>query len=537
MTISKQLMVLISAAITGIFIVFGISFYKLESVYEQTNYCNVNSVPSIMALHQMIDNVATMRVVAYKYIVESEPKQKDANEVRLQEAKKDFDETLKKYETMLSDDKDKEMLKADKEAAEKYVALLTEVMATAKGGNEAGAKELLLSKHKETVAKLTKALNAHMKHNTDLATKESKDAAQEKRVANIEIIIVVVLTIAATIGMGILIGRNILGGVTLIHDSITNFVSTKNLNTKIEYDKDNEIKEIVESFNSLITTLKATIEDAKNSSNENASVSHELSSTSIQIGKNAESSTEIVENAIKEISGIRAFIEETAHVSERAKENIREAGGKLDGASKKMLSLQQEVNHASEAEIMLSQKLEQMSTDAENVKQILTVINDIADQTNLLALNAAIEAARAGEHGRGFAVVADEVRKLAERTQRSLTEINATISVIVQSIMDSAEQMSKNADNIKKLVNVSSDVEDTITDTSNVMQESVRAVNQSAENSMKIAADAGKIVTLVENINNLTTSNARSVEEIAFAAEHLFKLTEGLNEKLNQFKS
>ncbi len=537
MTISKQIVVLISAAIIGMGAMFAIGYYKIGQVYEETNYCNVNSIPSIIALHHAIDDVATMRVVAYKYMVENEQKQKDSNEERLMKSKKEFDDVLKQYEALLSDDKDKEMLKTDKEAADKYVSLLLEIMSLAKNGKEAEAKELLLKKHKDTVGPLNTALEAHMKYNVDLSAKEAKNAAGEKTDATVEMTLLMFITAAVMLAIGYLIGKNVIGGVNLIHESITTFVRTKELSTKITYDKNNEIRDIVDSFNSLIVTLKNTIDDAKESSSENASVSHELSSTSIQIGKNAEASSGIVTNAISEISGIRSFIEETAHVSEKAKENIRQAGEKLDGARNKMVSLQREVNSASEAETLLAQKLEQMSTDAEQVKQILTVISDIADQTNLLALNAAIEAARAGEHGRGFAVVADEVRKLAERTQKSLTEINATISVIVQSIMDSAEQMGKNADNIKKLVTVSGDVESTIMDTSSIMNESVTAVNHSAENSMKISSDAGKIVTLVENINDLTTSNARSVEEIASAAEHLFKLTEGLNEKLNQFKS
>ena len=95
-----------------------------------------------------------------------------------------------------------------------------------------------------------------------------------------------------------------------------------------------------------------------------------------------------------------------------------------------------QLNSTAEKEAQMNDRLNHLATEATQVKSVLEVIGDIADQTNLLALNAAIEAARAGEHGRGFAVVADEVRKLAERTQKSLIETNATVNVIVQSISD-----------------------------------------------------------------------------------------------------
>lgn len=99
----------------------------------------------------------------------------------------------------------------------------------------------------------------------------------------------------------------------------------------------------------------------------------------------------------------------------------------------------------------LSVNLQSLAGNAQETKQILIAIGDIADQTNLLALNAAIEAARAGEHGRGFAVVADEVRKLAERTQKSLAETAATINVLIQAINDNSESLNDNMDEMMDL--------------------------------------------------------------------------------------
>ncbi|MGE4295130.1 MAG: methyl-accepting chemotaxis protein [Campylobacterales bacterium] len=148
--------------------------------------------------------------------------------------------------------------------------------------------------------------------------------------------------------------------------------------------------------------------------------------------------------------------ESAREIEERA-QGLSQAIGKLRNETisevdEIVATLTEKINDASHKENDLADRLIQLSHDADQVKEVLRVIGDIADQTNLLALNAAIEAARAGEHGRGFAVVADEVRKLAERTQKSLTETNASIGVVVQAIGDSSDAMTLNAKDMESLV-------------------------------------------------------------------------------------
>ncbi|RLA78175.1 MAG: hypothetical protein DRG78_15715 [Epsilonproteobacteria bacterium] len=222
--------------------------------------------------------------------------------------------------------------------------------------------------------------------------------------------------------------------------------------------------------------------------------------------------------------------------AEQGKQNLLLSNEKLSETQSDILVLVDKVQHSSEVQIELAHTLSQLSSDAAQVKEVLTVIADIADQTNLLALNAAIEAARAGEHGRGFAVVADEVRKLAERTQKSLSEINATINVIVQAIVDSSNQMNLNSEETQELANISISVGDQLNSTVSVMQESTQMSENILDGYRANAKKVEDIITQIQDVNEISTQNIQSIDDVAKASTNLHSSTQELNTKLQIFK-
>ncbi|WP_103558735.1 methyl-accepting chemotaxis protein [Campylobacter concisus] len=309
------------------------------------------------------------------------------------------------------------------------------------------------------------------------------------------------------------------------------------LTRKLEVVGKDEIAKASEAINKFIEKVRVLISEAKDISNENSSIANELSLTSVQTGRGVENSSKIVQSAGKDCAEIQSYMKDSIEVAKGGKDDLQKALTYVDETLNTISNLSSEIAQTSDIENQMAGKIEQLSRDAEQVKSVLVVINDIADQTNLLALNAAIEAARAGEHGRGFAVVADEVRKLAERTQKSLTEINATINVIVQAINESSEQMSINSRQISELTGVANNAQNTIRDMSSIMRSAIGLSDKTIEDYIKTGKDIDDIVKNMEGISQISSQSARSVEEIASAAEHLNKMTDTLNAKLGEFRT
>ncbi len=310
-----------------------------------------------------------------------------------------------------------------------------------------------------------------------------------------------------------------------------------NLTIEMGSDAPQEIREMASSFNKLVNQLRDLIDNSKHSSSENASIAHELSTTALGVGNNVEKSVVIINDASNKAQDIKEGIALSIADAIESKKDIIRANDTLDDARTEIINLTSRVQETAEIEVALADRMDTLSNEANEVKSILEVISDIADQTNLLALNAAIEAARAGEHGRGFAVVADEVRKLAERTQKSLTEINATINIIVQSIVGASEQMSTNSKEIQSLASTASEVENKINATVDIVNKAVIVSDKTVSDFENTGKSVEEIVTKVADINEISSNNARNVEEIAAAAEHLNAMTEELNSKLETFRT
>ena len=325
------------------------------------------------------------------------------------------------------------------------------------------------------------------------------------------------------------------GAVSSVVSQLKTIEEGNDLSKDILIDTKDELSEIAVAYNSFRTSIHATMTDALyavDSSNKNAT---QMLAESEIISENSKEMSQVISQMAQKGEEIKEELVSSKSLAQNSKEQITVAYETLQSATESIQKLASQVEESSHKEMEMAEKINQLSQDAGDVKNVLGVINDIAEQTNLLALNAAIEAARAGEHGRGFAVVADEVRQLAEKTQKSLSEINATINVIMQNIMEASSEMNQNAKDISSMTETSEGVLKEVEWVNTIMDEATKLIESSSLSIEKNAEGVEKMAQDLSDTNKLSESNSEKVASISKSSSDLAGQVTQIKERVSTF--
>jgi len=332
--------------------------------------------------------------------------------------------------------------------------------------------------------------------------------------------------------LGYLMASSISKRVSNLGKDMNLVVEKRDLTIICDTNSKDEISSIALNINHILLQLRTLLYNTKVGSNQNKKVASELIPIFATMTDSAIEQARMLRGSSQDAADAAKELEISATKARRVQEDIKNSALSLSSSSTKLRTALAMMEESVQVEAEFAKKMGRLADEATEVKSVLLVISEIADQTNLLALNAAIEAARAGEHGRGFAVVADEVRKLAERTQDSLSQTDTTINTIVKSINEASEEMLRNAKNIETLSKNSMEVEVSISLSEQAMNGTLQDTESLVEEIIKSSDAISSVVKDVLNINSISSSNAEKVATMREAVKNLEYASRELDKEL-----
>jgi len=343
------------------------------------------------------------------------------------------------------------------------------------------------------------------------------------------VIIISLLILVITTSLLLAISRYIVKRIGRIGEHLSLITQDLALNRPIVITNYDEIGNISQNLNSLLSTLQQALIKAKITMSSNSDINKSMQKSSLQITNVAEKQDGIVDAVKKLTSKINSELQESCEISETSATYMKEDYAMLDNMIQTLNEIVESINGVSQEEENISAQMNDLTEQTTQIRSILEMIKDIADQTNLLALNAAIEAARAGEHGRGFAVVADEVRKLAERTQKSLSEIDVTISVVVQSVSSASENIKSNSQKVIELNAHAIKISFMANETKEKTSKSLEITTIAHEKALGISKEIDQLTSGVEEATGLAHENKQVADNLMNISNHLNAATTELD--------
>ncbi len=333
-------------------------------------------------------------------------------------------------------------------------------------------------------------------------------------------------------------GMSILGPVQELDEVAKDLAEGEgDLTKRLPIKSDDEIGLASRLVNRFIAKIQELVSLAKQSGRATLEKISVLGGKIDTVAASVEKTSQVTRRTQEVADEIRQSVDASMALSKETKERIDSIAGEMTDVTRAIDEIASQIGRTAHIEEDLTQQFAQLKEQAASIADVLQMIYEIADQTNLLALNAAIEAARAGEHGRGFAVVADEVRKLAERTQKSLGEINATITVVTQSISDAGTLMGRNARNIEELLARSNEAGKTIEAFHDRLEETAKMSDTNFAGTRAIVEKIETILTSIDEIDALSSENSEEARQMRQIGEELERQAKELQALLDAFKS
>lgn len=535
LSIGKRAAVFFSAILLLLVLNGLFCLLQLMELHDVSRRVNDHWLSGIATLQTVSGQLGTLRVEGLRIRTSNDPATLKRSADVIQGVRNDLNKALEQFKHRDADREERALVDAiDKDMAT-YTRLLDRLLSLISTGSADTSK---LEGLDQGMTDSGIAMGGHVQQLADFSRQGAATASQEVQTLYGHVLIVIsaglVVAVLVTVLLAWVLTRSI---VTPIGQAlaVARNVAAGKLNEPIVVQGTDEPAKLLEAMNDMQDNLRATISHISGSATQLAAASEQMSAVMDQSSRGLVQQNSEIEQAATAVTEMSTAVEEvarnavsTSELSKASDADMRNGLVQVSEIVKLVTSLAGEVSNA-------SAQANDLSAQAVGVSKVVVVIRDIAEQTNLLALNAAIEAARAGEAGRGFAVVADEVRTLALRTQSSTMEIESIISEIQGSTQTTVTALHLTAGQANQTLERVQDVNtslERVTDSVSQINQRNLVIASATEEQALVARELDQNLVA---IRDLSSRSSQGAEETAAASVQLTQLATGLNEVVKGF--
>ncbi|QUX96756.1 methyl-accepting chemotaxis protein [Marinomonas sp. CT5] len=532
--IRSRLLMAFSIIILLLVCLGAVTMTAMKNIRTNSEMIETNVLPAIASLGDVNSNLMRVRIFTLRLLNEVNEVDKKRTLALLEEVKKEVDQYRSEYEATIYLDSEKRLFGEFTKAEDNYYKLQGEVVSLSMKGNEDAVNTLVpdMNKAADSMVRLLKEI---VKANQEGADEASADSLNQYEESFALIIVIIVVAAAGASIIAVVLSKSI--NKPLQEAVISAEIIAKgDLTQPITAQGNDELTRLTTALKAMQVNLREAIVHIGDSSSQLASAAEELSSVTESSSNSLTLQSEEVQQAAAAITQMSSAVDEVARTAQQTSEASAESA-KLAAEGKARVSETTTVILDMNEEMTTSTRvINQLAEQVASIGQILDVIRAVAEQTNLLALNAAIEAARAGEAGRGFAVVADEVRSLAHRTQESTGEIETMVRQVQLSANEAVTSMESSSQKSSQAQTVAAEASkalEQITARIVAISDSNHIIASAAEEQSTVAKE---IDSNIATISDLAAQTVVGANQTSASTTELTRLAIELNELVIKFK-